>query len=154
MHPLVMLGVIDGAHKDHLSPSGLFVNSSLKHEPTVVYNIDFLVFIVEASMVAQGFKIPIAIFGGCAFVSSSWVWSTVAGIRGLLIDVCGSAGDKKERQDGKEEHKLFHKNSPWWAMKAETLISIAQVRRIMVVCKLGEGLCSYGEGGFEDARLA
>ena len=96
-------------------------------------------------MVAQCFKVPIAIFGGCAFVSSSWVWSTVAWICGLVIDVCGSAGDKKEREDWKEEHKFFHKNPPWWAIKAETLISIAQVPRIMGVCNLAEGLCSHGD---------
>jgi hypothetical protein len=96
-------------------------------------------------MVAQCFKIPIAIFGGCALVSSSRVWPAIAGIRGLLIDVCGSAGDKKERHDGKEEHKFFHKNSPWWAMKAETIINIAQVRRIMGVYNLAEWLCSHGE---------
>jgi hypothetical protein len=112
MHPLVLVRVIDGAIKYHLPPGGIFVHFALKHEPTVVYEINFLVFIVQASMVAQCFKIPIAIFRGCALVSSSRIWPAIAGIRGLLINVCGSASDKKERQDGKEEHKFFHKNSP------------------------------------------
>ena len=143
MHPLVMVRVIDGAYKHHFPRSGLIVHFTLKHEPSVVYDIDLLGFIVEAGMVAQGFKVPIAIFGGCAMVSGSWVRPTVAGIRGLLIDVCGCASAKKKRQDGKEAHKFFHKNSPWWAMKAETSISIAQVRRIMGVCNLGERLCSH-----------
>jgi hypothetical protein len=114
----VMVGVIDGAYKHHFFRSGLFVHFALKHEPTVVYDIDLLVLIVEADMLAQGFKVPIAIFGGCAMVSSSWVWPQVVGIRGLFIDVCGSAGG----------HKFFHKNPPWSAMKAETSFSIAQVR--------------------------
>ena len=135
----MLVGVIDGPIKYHFSRSGLFLHFALKHEPTVVYEIDLLGVIVEAGMVEQGFKVPIAIFGGCAMVSSSWVWSAVAGIRGLFIDVCGSAGDKKERQDGKERHKVFHKNSPWWAMKAGTLSNIAQVRRIMGVFNWGEG---------------
>jgi hypothetical protein len=120
MDPLVLVGVIDGAFKHHFSRSGPFVHFALKHEPTVVYDIDLLGFIVEAGMVAQRFKVPIAIFGSFAMVSSSWVWPTVAGIRGLFIDVCGSAGDKKERQDGKKGHKFFHKNPPWWAMNAGT----------------------------------
>ena len=128
MHPLVMVGVRDGAYKHHFFRSGLFVHFALKHEPTVVYDIDLLAFIIEAGMVAQGFKVPNAIFGGCAMVSSSWVWPTVAGIRGFFIDVCGSAGNKKERQGGKEGHKFFHKNPPWSAMKAETSFSITQVR--------------------------
>jgi hypothetical protein len=52
MHPLVMMGVIDGAIKYHSLRSGLFVHFALKHEPTVVYDINLLGFIVEAGMVA------------------------------------------------------------------------------------------------------
>ena len=83
MHPIVMVGVIDGAYKHHFFRSGRFgvkVHLAPKDDPTVVFDIDLLGFIVEAGMVAQGFKIPIAIFGGCAMVSSSRVWPTVAGI--------------------------------------------------------------------------
>ncbi|MGD8915163.1 MAG: hypothetical protein PVH35_01105, partial [Syntrophobacterales bacterium] len=46
MHPLMLVGIIDGAIKYHLPPGGLFVHFALKHEPTVVYEINFLVFIV------------------------------------------------------------------------------------------------------------
>jgi len=113
MDPLVMVRVIDGTYKHHFSRSVLIVHFALKHEPTVVYDIDLLGFTVEAGMVAQGFKVPLAVFWGCALVSSSWVWPTVAGIRGLVIDVCACAGDKKKRQDGEKGHKFFHQNSPW-----------------------------------------
>lgn len=106
----MLVGVVDGAFKHHFSRSGLFVHFALKHEPTVVYDIDFLGFTVEAGMVAKCFKVPLAIFGGFAMVFSSWVWPAVAGIRGLLIDVYGCASDKKKRQDRKEGHKFFHKN--------------------------------------------
>ena len=51
MHPLVLVGVIDGAFKHHFSRSGLFVHFALKLEPTVVYDIDLLGFIVEVGMV-------------------------------------------------------------------------------------------------------
>ena len=112
MQPLVMVRVIDGAYKYHFFRNGRFgvkVQLASKDDSTVVFDIDLLGFIVKASMVAQRFKVSIAVFGGCALVSSSWVWPTVARIRGFFIDICGSAGDKKERQDGKEGHKFFHK---------------------------------------------
>ena len=143
MYPFVLVGVIDRTCKFHFSPSGLFVQFTLKYVPMVVYEIDFLSFTVEAAMVGQRLKVPIAIFGGFAVVSSSWVWPSVARIRGLLVDVCGCTGDKKKRQDGKEGHKLFHVNPPWSAVKAETKTIIAQARRIMGVFNLSEGLCSH-----------
>jgi hypothetical protein len=120
MQPLVLVGVIDEAFKDHFSCSGLFVHFALKHEPIVVYEINFLGFMVEAGMVAQCFKVPLAIFGGCALVSSSWVWPTVAWIRGLVIDERACARNINKNQDRKEGHKFFHKNSPSGEMKAVT----------------------------------
>ena len=83
MHPLVMVGVIDGAYKYHFFRSWRFrvkVHLALKDETTVVYDINFLGLVVQTAMVAQGFKVPIAVLGGFANVSSSRVWPTVAGI--------------------------------------------------------------------------
>ena len=113
MHPLAIVGFVDGAYKHHFFRSGRFavkVHLAPKDDPTVVFDIDLLGLVIEADMVAQGFKVPIAVFGGCAIVSSSWVWPRVAGIRGLVIDVCGCAGAKKERQNGEEGNKFFHKS--------------------------------------------
>lgn len=52
MQPLMLIGVIDGAIKDHLPTSRFFVQLALKHAPMVVYEINFLAFVVEAGMVA------------------------------------------------------------------------------------------------------
>jgi hypothetical protein len=131
MHPLVIVGVVDGAYKHHFFRSGRFgvkVHLAPKDDPPVVFDIDLLGLVVETDMVAQGFKVPLAVFGGCAIVSSSWVWLRVAGIRGLVIDVCGCAGDKKKRQDRENGNKLLHNNSPWREIKVGTSISTAQVR--------------------------
>jgi hypothetical protein len=83
MHPLVMVGVIDGAYKYHFFRTWRFrvkVHLALKDDTTVVCDINLLGFMVEAEMVAQGFEVPIAVFGGFANVFSSRVWPTVAEI--------------------------------------------------------------------------